>query len=253
MEHENISANNGEQVAETHTEIEQTQTDVQETSATSELAEPNLVQDAETNARYAEQRRKQELDEYRTKADTYSSKLERAAKYHGFSNVADYEQALDQAEQEQRIAQEAQKAGMDEEAYRQYLAPVNEKLKSYEQEIQQLKSADVRRQYDTEASMLKAKDPNFTNYEAQAKDAWIKYPFETLADAYAFVAHKDQVAKVKQTTEQETIRKLQQNGSTSAGSLSDGGVNHNTSISNMPKNDFNSLVERVLRGDQKQL
>ena len=51
----------------------QTETQAQEPSANnSEVANPNPVQDADTNARYADMRRKQELDQYRTQAEVGS-------------------------------------------------------------------------------------------------------------------------------------------------------------------------------------
>lgn len=183
----------------------------------------------------------------------HSKNLERTAKFNGFDSTEQYLEALDKAEQDRNIQEEAAKAGMDEEQYRQYLAPVNEKLKSYEQKIQQLESADMNRQIQSELTQLKT-DKDFAKYEEATINAWKTNPaFKTLSDAYEFVSYKDKLASTKETAEQETIRKLQQNGQSSAGSLGEGAVNHNNTVGGMGKSDFESLVNQVLRGERKQI
>jgi hypothetical protein len=249
MEEENTSVNI-EEVAETQTEqTEQTQETGVQSENNSEVAEPN-TQDAETNARFAEQRRKQELDEYKTKVESYSSQLERTAKFNGFDSTEDYLKALDEAEQERNIKAEAEKAGLDEETYRQYLAPVNEKLKTYEQKIQQLENADMNRQIQSELTQLKT-DKDFAKYEEATINAWKSNPaFENLTDAYEFVSYKDKLAQTREATEQETIRKLQQNGQSSTGSLGEGADTPKLSVKDMSKAEFEDMILRSKRGEK---
>jgi hypothetical protein len=189
-------------------------------------------------------------DKVETRAKEYETHLERTAKFNGFDSTDEYLKALDEAEQERNIKQEAEKAGMDEETYRQYLQPVNEKLKTYEQKIQQLETADMNRQIQSELTQLKT-DKDFAKYEEATINAWKSNPaFENLTDAYEFVSYKDKLAQTRETTEQETIRKLQQNGQSSTGSLGEGADTPKLSVKDMSKAEFEDMILRSKRGEK---
>lgn len=70
--------------------------------------------------------------------------LEKRARQEGFGDVQSYLKAIDEYEQHQQIEQESQRMGVDPETYAQYFQPVNQqltelqqKVQTYEQEIQQ--------------------------------------------------------------------------------------------------------------------
>jgi hypothetical protein len=87
----------------------QTEPQAQEPSANnSDVANQNPVQDADTNARYADMRRKQELDQYRSQAETYQQQLDRTARIAGYQSHDELIAALDQLEQQQQQQEQQQ-------------------------------------------------------------------------------------------------------------------------------------------------
>lgn len=51
--------------------------------------------------------------------------LERIAQLSGYQSVDEFVQAVEQAEEQRRIQEEAARLGINEDAYREYVAPVN--------------------------------------------------------------------------------------------------------------------------------
>jgi hypothetical protein len=75
-----------------------------------------------------------------------------------------------------------------------------------------------------------------------------------LLHAYLEVMHDQTISRAKNQGEQEAIRKLQRNASSTPGALGGGGADTGaTSVGRMPQKDFDSLVESVLRGEKKQI
>ncbi|KAF6597511.1 hypothetical protein H6F38_34160, partial [Paenibacillus sp. EKM208P] len=72
------------------------------------------------------------VSEKAQQAERYQEMLDRTAKYYGFDNHDDYMAALEQAEMDKRIQQEADKLGVDEEVIRNHLQPLNQKVSEYE-------------------------------------------------------------------------------------------------------------------------
>ena len=67
---------------------------------------------------------KQRADELE-KSATY---LDRVAKISGYQNTDELFQAIEQAEEQERIQRESQKFGVDESVYRKHFEPVNNEL-----------------------------------------------------------------------------------------------------------------------------
>lgn len=100
-------------------------------------------------------------------------------------------------------------------------------------------------------SELVADHPDITDATQVPGEAWLLYRDKgvPLLDAYNRVLIKNQKAqidKVKLETEQETIRKLNKNATSSPGSASNGGVVHKTkSVEDMTAEEFEAYREEV--------
>lgn len=245
MEYEQAeqSVNNVE-VAEP--QLESQDTGVQNTSEnTSEVAEPNTVQDADTNAHYAEQRRKQELDEYRSKADDYQRQLDRVIQLSGYQNQDELLSALDEFERSQEQAKYEQ-AGIDPAKFHELVSELPE-IQQFRQMQQQQQETQ---QMQNEANELFAEFPDLKPEQIPAEAWQLKEQRGlTILDAYLRTTYKN----IGQQKEQEAIQKLQGNAQSSPGSLGGGDVNHNTNVSNLSSKDFSAMVDQVLRGERKTL
>jgi hypothetical protein len=236
-----------EQPSENNVEVAEPQVEAQQDPSVnhSEVAEPNTVQDAETNARYAEQRRSQELNEYRSKADEYQNHLNRVAQLSGYQSHDELLVALDEAERQQE-RQKYEDAGISPETFNQLLDQHPDI--QYAREMRAKQEQDSKFQAETneffqEFPNVKPEEiPNEVFQLQQQKGL-------SLLDSYLRVTYKN----IGQQAEQQAIQKLQQNAQSSPGSLGGGEVNHNTNISSLSSKDFSSLVDQVLRGERKQL
>lgn len=244
-EFENGGVNEGE-VATTQIEPQEQQLDVQETSAnTSEVAEPNNVQDAETNAHYAEQRRKQELDEYRSKAESYEQNLNRIAQLQGFANNDELIQAIEDAEK-QKERQQYEDAGIDPDQFNQLLEKHPDIQFAREQRAKQQEEA----KFNSEVSTFYEKHPDIQPKDIP-NEVWAIREQEGLSLLHAYRSHM--YDNVRQTSEQSALQKLQQNQTSSPGALGQEGSEHKASVGAMSKSDFASMVEKVKRGENIQL
>ena len=199
------SANTTE-VAGPSTEVETPET--QEPSENnSEVADQKPVQDAETNARFAEQRRNQEANEYKTKATTYEQNLNRIAQFAGYQSHDEMIKAIEEAERQQQIQQEAQRLGIDENAYKQHFEPVNSELTQLKSELETLRKAEQQRVVEQEIESLKQKYADFGDYEEKVFQVAIEKGY-TLEDAYKVATYDDRLAKVAREKEQEVLAKV---------------------------------------------
>lgn len=219
-------------------QIEEVET--QETSEnTSEVADPKPVQDAETNAHYAEMRRNQEINEYRQKLqemEKYQQFVSRLGEQYGFS-PDDYMQEVIRQQQ----AQKFEEAGITEEAFNNLLSEHPDiqfarEMKAKQQEEERFKQ---------EANELFSEFPDLKPDQIPAEVWQLKEQRGIpLLEAYLRVSYKS----LAQQKEQEAIQKLQQNAQSTPGALG-AGAEHKTNVSDMSKSDFQSLVERVKRGE----
>jgi hypothetical protein len=239
-EYQQTSVNTGE-VAET----QQTEIQSQEPSGNiSEVADQKPVQDADTNARYAEMRRQQE-SEYRQQAETYQQQLDRTARLAGYQSQDELLAALDQLELEQQQQQQQQlyesaMAG-DQDSLNQLIS--NHPAVKYAMELQTQQQKD--QQFQQEANELFQEFPDLKPEEIPNEVWQLKESRGlSLLDSYLRVNYKN----LAQQQEQAAIQKLQQNQLSSPGALGSG-ADHITSYSQLSAQDKKALRERVLRGE----
>lgn len=229
----------------------QTETQSQEQSAnTLEVANPNPVQDADTNAKFADMRRKQELDQYRTQAETYQQQLDRTAKLAGYQSHDDLIAALDELEQSQQ-RQQYEDAGINPDLLNGLIeqhpsVQFARQLQQQQQQEQQMASewGELVNQFPDITPEKIAPEVFQMQEQLAAQNKHL-----SLLDAYLRVNYKS----LGQQKEQEAIQKLQQNAAASPGPLGGGDVSHVTNVSKLSSSDFNNIVNQVLRGERKQL
>jgi hypothetical protein len=224
----------------------QTEPQAQEPSANnSDVANQNPVQDADTNARYADMRRKQELDQYRSQAETYQQQLDRTARIAGYQSHDELIAALDQIEQQQQQQQQQELyenaiAG-DPNALNDLIS--NHPAVQYAMQLQTKQQQD--QQFQQEANELFQEFPDLKPEEIP-NEVWQLKEQRGLSmlDAYLRVNYKN----LAQQQEQAAIQKLQQNQLSSPGALG-AGADHITSYSQLSAQDKAALRQRVLRGE----
>lgn len=148
-------------------------------------------------------------DKVNQKASEYEQHLQRVAQITGYQSIDELIQAAQQAEEQQRVQQEAQRLGMDEEAYREYIAPVNEELSTVKKQLEDMRVESFKRQVDAELNELK-KDENFPKYEQEMFEIATKYGM-TLTEAYEFASLrglKEQIPSLQQQAEQKVVDQI---------------------------------------------
>ncbi|MFS0837263.1 hypothetical protein [Paenibacillus sp. 1P03SA] len=181
--------------------------------------------------------------------ETQAQMAERLMKFHGFDDFEEFSAAMEQAEQERVIREGAQKLGMDEELYRQHLAPVNEKLQNYEKELQQLRQQEAMRQIEAETNHLKSKYSDFEQHENEIFQMVINGEVKSLEQAYKLATYEQRIAAATKQAQQETIKNIQQNNASSTGALGQEGSEEKFGYSNMSRDEKRKLRERVKRGE----
>jgi hypothetical protein len=232
--------------SENNVEVAEPQLETQESSENnSEVAEPKPVQDAETNAHYAEMRRNQELNEYRTKLQEYEQQVNsidsEISKLYGDQGIhtwSDYQRAIE----EQRQAQMYEEAGISPESFNQLL----EQHPDIQFAREMKAKAEEEQRFQQEANELFQEFPDLKAEQIPSEVWQLKEQRGvTLLDAYLRVTYKS----LGQRKEQEAIQKLQQNARSTPGSLG-AGAEHKAGYANMTAADKKALRERVLRGEQ---
>lgn len=180
-------------------------------------------------------------------AQSYQQSLERIAKFYGYNSHDEYMQALDAHEQQLRIQQEADKLGVDESVIREHLQPMKDKLAEYEKEKAALQQERLLVQIEKDVTDLKGKYSDFEKYQDQVFDMAIKHGYR-LEDAYRLATYDDKLSSIAKQTEAETIKKIQQNGATSTGSLGAEGAEHKTGFTALSKEAQRRMIEEVKQG-----
>lgn len=158
------------------------------------------------------------VSEKAQQAERYQQMLDRTAKYYGFDNHDDYMTALEQAEQDRQIQEEAAKLGVDEEVIRNHLQPLNQKLSEYEQQLATIKEQEQLRAIEADIQRLSSQYSDFGKYQQQVFDLAGTRGY-SLEDAYKIASYEDRQSAAALQARQETIRSIQQNADTSTGSL----------------------------------
>ena len=161
------------------------------------------------------------VSEKAQQAERYQEMLDRTARYYGFDNHDDYMVALEQAEMDKRIQQEAEKLNVDESVIREHLQPLNQKVSEYEKQLNELREADALRQVEAQISAMEKDETQYPDFGKYKNDvinlaATNGYPLDV---AYKLFTYDERVNTARTQAEQEAIRKLQQNADSSTGSL----------------------------------
>jgi hypothetical protein len=161
------------------------------------------------------------VSEKAQQAERYQEMLDRTAKYYGFNDSDSYIQALEQAEMEQRIQQEAEKLGVGEDVIRDHLQPLNQKVSEYEKQLNELREADLVRKVESQIQSMENDTANFPDFGKYKNDVINMAASNgySLDVAYKIVTYDERVNTARAQAEQEAIRKLQQNADSSTGSL----------------------------------
>ncbi|MFY0760196.1 hypothetical protein AB1K32_15100 [Metabacillus dongyingensis] len=184
-------------------------------------------------------------DKVQSKVSEYEQHLNRVAQVAGYETHDELLQALDQAEKE-REQQKYVDAGIDPDTFNSLLEQHPDI--QYAREMKQKEEASQK--FNAEANEFFSEFPDVKPEDIPA-EVWTLKDQKglTLLDSYLRVNYKS----LGQQKEQEAIQKLQTNSLSSPGSLSGGDVPHKANIGSMGKSDFSSLVEKVLRGEVKNL
>lgn len=178
--------------------------------------------------------------------------IDRMAAITGYTSKEELFAAIAEQEQQARIAEEAERAGMTPEQYQQYLEPVNSQLSELQQKLQKYEQDEMVRTVQAEEMALANKYEDFNDYRDSAFQIAIDKGYN-LEDAYILASHADKVEKTRLAAQQQAIQSLSSKQQNSVGSLSGGDGGHKSTVSSLSKSDFEAMKQAVLRGDKKQL
>ncbi|WP_057766699.1 hypothetical protein [Cytobacillus praedii] len=188
---------------------------------------------------------KQRADELE-KSATY---LDRVAKISGYQNTDELFQAIEQAEEQERIQRESQKFGVDESVYRQHFEPVNNELQQMRTELENLQKEKRHNEIDAEVKGLRSKYEDFTQYEEQVFQTAIQKGY-SLEDAYKLVTYEDRIQNVARQKEQEVLAQVTGRDEKQIISTNDKPGNTTFNPESMSLKDIEALSERVQRGER---
>lgn len=158
------------------------------------------------------------VSEKAQQAERYQQMLDRTAKFYGFTNHDDYIAALEQAEQDRQIEEQARNLGVDEEVIRNHLQPLNQKLTEYEQKLAVIEEQERVREITAQMQDLASRYPDFDKYKDKVFDLAGGHGY-SLEHAYMIASYEDRQSAAANQARQETIRSIQQNAETSTGAL----------------------------------
>jgi putative component of toxin-antitoxin plasmid stabilization module len=187
------------------------------------------------------------VSERAKEADTYQQNLERIAKHYGFETHSEYLTELDEFDQQQKIAEEAEKLGVDESVIREHLEPLKKQVAQFEQEKESLRQERLQVQINAELTDLKTKYPDFEKHQEKVFDMAINQGYK-LEDAYKVATYEEKLSGIAKQTEAETIKKIQQNAVAGTGALGSEGTEHKTGFAAMSKDEQRRMIEEVKQG-----
>ncbi|MNW56202.1 hypothetical protein D3C74_339090 [compost metagenome] len=161
------------------------------------------------------------VSEKAQQAERYQQNLDRIAKFYGYPDHDSYMKALEQAEMDKRIQEEAENLGVDEDVIRNHLQPLNQKLTEYETKLRTIEEQEALRKVEAEISAMENDTTRFPDF-GKHKQAVLQTAYErgySLEDAYKIVTYDSRVQAAALQAQQEAVRKLQQNADSSTGSL----------------------------------
>jgi hypothetical protein len=231
----NVAANVEEVATPQDTAVETTNTEV--TAEPTEILETTETKEDITQTQAFSQR----LKEATTKAEQRAMDKVIAEVYgsQGINTYAQYQEAM----QRQQREQEAQQKGIDPEFYGQFKS-MEEKLNSIEREKTMLMQ-EQQLSNDPKVGAL------FNEWKGEVKQLAQQYNVD-LDTAFTILTREriaDVMSSQRVKAEQETIKGLQQNATTTPGALGVGGQEAKQDFSKMTSKDFEELTQRALRGE----
>lgn len=161
------------------------------------------------------------VSEKAQQAERYQQMLERTAKFYGFDSHETYMTALEQAETDRRIQEEADRLQVPEEVIRDFFNPMKSELETTKSKLQQLQEAEVMRNVESQIASMESDSVNYPNF-SQLKSNILNMAATkgySLDDAYKILTYDSRVTTASQQAQQEAIRRLQQNADSSTGAL----------------------------------
>lgn len=184
-------------------------------------------------------------DKLNQRLTDYEQRLNDLASVTGYQTPDELFNAIEDYKRQQEMEQ-FQQAGVDPDTFNQLLDRHPDI--QYAREMKQQQEEQAR--FNAEASELFQEFPDLKPEQIPPEVWQIKEQRGlSLLDAYLRVSYKN----IGRQKEQEAIQKLQSNAITSTGALGGGDVNHNTSIKDMPKSDFEALLRKVKNGEVRSL
>jgi hypothetical protein len=171
--------------------------------------------------------------------------LDRIAKRQGFENPQDFITAFEQMEKEQRIAEEAERLGLDTEVFKEYLEPMRTELEQLKQEREALHRSESERELQSEIQRLQSVYPDFEQVQDKVFDLAIAKGYE-LEDAYILATYQDKAKKV----EQETLAKIAGRSEKQVLSSIDKPGEQIFDVNNLSSQQLREISERVQRGER---
>lgn len=179
----------------------------------------------------------------------YKAIMENEAKKYGMT-TDEYVQAL-QEEMQKEAELNQQKALLEEEE--RYGALTSDEREAIKWAKENKSKIEQEQQWFNDAKALVDKFPDVKGVQdipSEAIDLYQKYNVP-LVEAYDLC--KNKLSVQRKEIEQQTIKSIKANKQSSTGSLSNNSIEAPISITDMKKEDFNTLVERVKRGEIKSL
>lgn len=176
--------------------------------------------------------------------------LDRLATMSGYGNTQEFLQAVEQAEQQRQIEQEATRMGVDPSTYQQYFQPVNQRLQAYEQELQSLRQNESVRQIENEINGLKQKYPDFDNYIMPASELVLTGQVRNLEMAYQLASYQDKLSNLSKQTEQQVLAQVTGRNGKQVLPSTDKPSNNKFDPTSMSLKDVEEISKRVARGER---
>lgn len=183
-------------------------------------------------------------DKVQQRASEYENRMKELAELSGFQSTDELFNAIE----EQKKAAERQRyeqAGIDPDTFNSLLENHPDVQFAREMKAKQEQDAKLQQEWTELSQEFPDLDPKDIPQEVWALNEQGK----PLLDAYL----RHNYRNLGQQKEQEALKKLQQNQTSSTGSLSQGEVQHNTSVKNMSKAEFESYVRKVKNGEVRNL
>lgn len=187
----------------------------------------------------------QQLEQTRQQA----AYLERMARMSGYDNIEDFTRAIEAAEEQQRIQQASQKMGIDENTYRQYFQPVDQRLRQYEGELEGLRLERAKNQVERQINELNQRYPDFSQYQGPIFQLALDRGLD-LETAYKVASYEDKINNIGRETEQKVLAQVTGRDSKQVLPSGDRPSNNKMDPANMSLKDIEEISRRVRAGER---